>query len=370
MQHLYSAAAAGVGSGRYIHGAAWEVWQPHFEPLLIDCLATDVFDQLGRMTTLEDFADALIATQSSGSTANTYFAPIASLLLAGERNRAAEYVEKLETKDLDKGFKQLIRTHWQDATSDIETFCAKMHAEEAAAIKAMKLDAIWEPSPFPVELPPAERRARSAEPVFMTTPWLPPPSWLWQELPTVPGEIRFAKDFSRRNGRLILPVALTRGDAEVRHHAGENYVLVARLPDGLVLMIRQCGWDRNDPWYVDRAPTGKQMLSLLIELHGESRLVHASTSFDRDGTGDVKINSIAVHERLTHKSFWSCSFDREEDVKRIWDSRSGQRVFTKSQVTVEERELVACQIPPFGEYALVADRLRALLQLLNYGGMS
>jgi hypothetical protein len=322
------------------------------------------------MTTLEDFAVALVATQSPGSRANTYFAPIASLVLAGARNRAAEYVQKLEAMNLDKAFKHLIRTHWEDATSDVEAFCTKMHAEEAAAIKAMKLESIWEPSPFPVELPPADRGPRSAEPVFRTTPWLLRPSWLWQELPSLPGDVRFAKDFSRRDGCLILPVALTREEAEVRHHAGENYVLVARLPDGLVLMIRLDGWDRNDPWYVDRAPTWTPMISLLIELHGESYLVQTSTSSDHDRTGVVRINSITIHERRTHNSVWSCSFDLEEDSRLVWDSRSGERIFTRSALTLDERELVACPIPPFGKYALIADRLQALLRISNYGDAS
>src|SRR5262245_193966 len=53
---LYDAGAPSVGYDSYLLGAHFEVWQPHFEALLTDALAADVLDDLGRITTLADFA--------------------------------------------------------------------------------------------------------------------------------------------------------------------------------------------------------------------------------------------------------------------------------------------------------------------------
>jgi hypothetical protein len=299
-----------------------------------------------------------------------YLAAIVSLVLAGERDRAAEYVQKLERETRYESDKAELRARWERMTKDVDAFCAKMHAQEAEHIKVLKLEKIWEPCPFPVELPPAERARSPAEPVFLTTPWIARPPGLWQGLPTEPGDVRFAKDLLRRGTRVALPAALTREEAEVRHHAGESYVLAARLPDGLLLIIQLRGWDRNNPWTLNRAPTPSPVISFLFELYGESRFVRASTSFDRDGTGVVPIYSVEVYARPTYKSVWHCSFDREEDVKRIWDSRSGEEVFSKLAVTPAEWELVTCPIPAFGEYAAVAGRVQALLQTLGYGDVT
>jgi hypothetical protein len=271
---VYSASPGSLGYGGDLSPVSSQVWQPHFEPLLIDCLATDIFDELGRMTSLQDFAVAMVAGQSSGwASWGEYLAPISSLVLAGEQDRAADYVQKLDREDWSESHKREIRACWERVTADVPAFCEKMHAQEAENIKALKLDKIWEPSPFPVELPAAQRTPRSAEKIFLTNPWPARPPGLWQELPTEPGDVRFAKDFLRRDGKLALPVALTREEAEVRHDAGENYVLAARLPDGLLLLIRLSGWDRNDPWTFNHAPTWAPIITFMFEVHGESRFV-------------------------------------------------------------------------------------------------
>jgi len=310
----------------------------------------------------------MLASESSGWAHWEYcVAPITSLVLAGEQERAAQYVQKLEREASHESSKREIRASWERVTADIPALCARMHAQEAENIKALKLEGIWEPSPFPVELPSAQRGDKSAESVFLTAPWVSGPRGLWQELPTEPGDVRFAKGFHRREGRLALPAALTREEAEVRHRAGETYVLAARLPAGLLLMIHLRGWDRNDPWTSNRVPTPRPISSFLIELHGKSRFARASTSFDRDGTGVVPISSIEIQERLQRNSVWSCSINGQEGIKRIWDSRSGKEVFSKSTLSPEERELATCPIPAFGEYAAIADRVCALLQTAGFG---
>ena len=183
---LYAPAATTYGD--YFHVGDCEVWQPHFQPLLMDALTEDVFGQVGRIGTLNDFAD-----QSFDKTP-FLGAKVISLVLAGERERAVEYVETIERDDNTNSYaKNQLREQWERVSGNIETVCAEFHAKEAATIKTLKLERFWEPSPFPCELPMAERASRSAEPAFPILPWINRPEWLLAEAPEQPGQIRSAR---------------------------------------------------------------------------------------------------------------------------------------------------------------------------------
>jgi len=340
-----------------------ETWQPHFVPQLFDSLATDIFPRWGPVTTLDGFATALIA--KSG----IYGTPIMCLALAGEWDRAAELVERSERELERETHKAEIKELWDQLTTDIDAVCADLHKREAATVKALKLERIWEPSPFPVELPASER-SRLAEPLFLPTPWIPSPPGLWQELPTQPGEVRFAKKRLRHDGGLILPAALTREEAEERHRHSEDYVLTVRLPDGLLLMIMYSWhWDRNRPkgsHYLS-GPTDSQ--SYLIELHGSSFLAMVQVS-DWRHPGVLEIWSIGIHERFTFWHAWNSHIDTTENEKTIHDSRSGETIYKRSTLEPAERELAMCPVPAFGEYSELEDRCRSLLQILGYGSVT
>ena len=85
------AASAGDGSWlRRLHFSSVQSMATAFELMLLDCLAEDVFDYVGQMTTLGDFARALEGTHRFHGTRVTAF------VLAGERERAAEYVNEIE----------------------------------------------------------------------------------------------------------------------------------------------------------------------------------------------------------------------------------------------------------------------------------
>ena len=289
----------GIGAAERTHEGAWKVWQPHFAPLLLDVLATDVFGPLGRVTTLDEVAtDFLTGWHPAGIRWRKVGADIATLIVAGEMDRAAEFVQKFERETPYEEVKLELRSEWERLTADVDGLCAKLHAQEAELVKAWKLENIWEPSPFPVELPVAERVSRSADPAFSTTPWIAPPSWLWQKLPTEPGEVRFAKKVLRRGGDIILTAALSREEAEERHRALEDYVMVARLADGFLLLIGLSGWDRNDPEALNHVATWSPAASLAIELRGHSHVARARTSTDWDHTSVVEIEFVDVDERL------------------------------------------------------------------------
>jgi hypothetical protein len=154
---------------------------------------------------------------------------LATLVLAGELERAADYVDRIQRNDAIRAYeKASVKAHWERISSDIEALCTEFHAKEAETARALKLEHVWEPSPFPVELPSAERAGRTAEPIFSVTPWVGRPSWLFGEAPEQPGEVRYAKAALYRNGRVLLLVPLTYEQAEQRHRDLEDYVLAVR----------------------------------------------------------------------------------------------------------------------------------------------
>ena len=336
-----------------------ETWQPHFVPQLFDSLATDIFPRWGPVTTLDGFAAALIAK------GGTYTTPILCLALAGEWDRAAEHVERSEREVTGETEIAEIKEIWERLTTDIDAVCANLHKREAETVKALKLERIWEPSPFPVELPASER-SKSVEPPFLPTPWIPSPPGLWQELPTQPGEVRFAKQYWYGKDGLILPAALSAEEAKERHEALEDYVMVARLADGLLLKMMFSGWDRNNPEVSTYGSRWTPSLSLDIELLGASHVARAHTSPDRD-RAVIELSWIQVSERYSRSRVWLCYIKLEENEKAVHHWRSGETTYAQSLLTPEERELATLPIPAFGEYAAVAERLRTLLRVAAYG---
>jgi hypothetical protein len=265
MNPLYAPAGEPYGDSTLVA----DVWEPHFQPLLIDTLAEDVFAKLGQITTLIDYA-----TQSFGL---TYFfgAKVVSLALAGEQDRAAEYAAQIqEDARFDAHAKNLVREQWERVSRDINAGCEEFRAKEAATVKAWGFEQVWEPSPFPVELPEAER-VRVSEPAFSTTPWISRPEWLLSVMPDQPGELRFGKEIRGRNGRDLLVAPLTREDAEKRHHAGETYATAERLADGSLLTVKRPGLNLDVPDY-------RRHLTLHITLESSSHVLRSrpSQAFD------------------------------------------------------------------------------------------
>jgi hypothetical protein len=190
---LYAPAATTYGN--YWHVAGCYTWEPHFEPLLIDALAEDVFTKVGRVLTLNDFAaQSFDLTPFLG-------AQIVSWVLAGDRDRAAAFVGQIENDEsINAPAKELVKRTWGSVSGDIERICADRHIREAAAVKDLQLEHIWEPSPFPVELSAAERERRTAEPLFVPTPWISRPEWLLQDPPDHLGDVRYARERLFRGG--------------------------------------------------------------------------------------------------------------------------------------------------------------------------
>ena len=285
-----------AGYGDYFR--VCKVWEPHFEPMLLDCLAEDVFDYVGRMTTLADFAHALEGTHRFHSERVTGF------VLAGERERAAAYVSEMETKYSDNDYFRNWAARWRAfMEEDIGSICARFRSREAETVRELKLGHIWEPAPFAAEVPESERTTRCAEPFFATTPWISRPPGLLEEPPRHPGEIRFAKDAHWRKGRYLMLLPLTREQAEEKHRRRYDYALFARLGEGVDLVLNhRTGQNPDDP---ERStnPAYVPRVEFNLLLDGSCYFAAARFSEDLDDGGFLHLHSIDVRGQLTREFY-------------------------------------------------------------------
>ncbi len=339
-----------VGYGHDIR-ADWRVWQPHFQPLLIDSLE-EVFASVGTMTTLDDVASRLERTKGFA------VERAAALVLNGERERAAEYLDKVSKHSAGPKLEFL--------KSDIDAVCAEYHTREARTVKALKLGSIWDPAPFPAELPAGERPGGSAEPCFVAVPWIARPAGLLGDVPERSGEVRFAKGTDWRDGRMVLLVPLSREEAEQRHRDLETYVLVARLPGDLLLeMWLDTGWDRRNP-DVPVYPLSPPRRDIRLWLYGPSHDVSVKLDTDWEQTGFLRLWLVEVHDPATHRDVWLC-YPSSDGEREVYDWRTGEQIRRRIPLTDADRELASCPIPAFGEYEEVVQRVRNLLRVAGYG---
>ena len=148
---------------------------------------------------------------------------VTALLLAGQRERASELIDRCEAQTRDNEYWQTWMRH-QRALLDRDTasLCAEFRSQEEKIARVHRLGDAWEPSPFPIEVPEAERAQRCDERPFPAQPWIASPPGLVNAPPTQPGEVRFASKSLRRRSGLALVVALTREEAEERHRTRQD----------------------------------------------------------------------------------------------------------------------------------------------------
>lgn len=405
---LYVSSREWFGHGGRFGVTGWRVYESYFQALLEAELAQEGFERVGRVTTLSEFRAYLEPTLPYDGDE----AYVVTALLCGERERAAEHLERLKERrarsteshyqdllerkargevwehqdlmmrELEKERREgdsyylKMRDLFDSFTRDVETFCAQRHAEEANNAKKLKLDGIWEPSPFPIELPAAEQR-RAAEALFSTTPWITQRSSPLMDLPAVPGELRFAVDVGRRDGRLILIAPLTRQEAEERHQRFEKYALAVRLGSGLDFVLQRAPCtDPNDPFlrsYRDRlSEAQRHRLTFWIALQSGPLLASVSAYPPPDGRDGVFEPSWLDVMDWTTRSSWSRNLVLPGDrlfpgdgvaVKNTPPSvEHGHFVPTSAQY-----DLVSFPPPAFGDYADLAEYLQTMLRLTGYG---
>jgi hypothetical protein len=358
----------GAGYDVVIHPVTWDVWQPHFNDFLFDSLAEDMFDHVGQILTLGDFARDLDTTYVVAQAAFQH-TRVAALALAGLRGEAAQLVGELERSNPDNSYwHYFAKTQRAFLKRKTEDLCAEFRRKEAEAAKELKLEGIWEPTPFPAELPERER-SRCAEPHFVTTPWIARPAGLVGQVPDHPNEVRFAKDALRRKGGLIMLVPLTREVAEEMHRTRQDYVLATRLPgQTLLVLYHHTGWSPHDPEQ-PRNPNYVPTREFRLEVYGASCRLQTRFTEDFDKRSVVELLSVSVYDRTAHEKWYA--FNKcDERTKSIYDHRKDPRGY--EQRPMNDTDLSLCEFPEpiFGEFSDLWLRVSRYLQNEGFGSFA
>ncbi len=300
----------------------WHVWEPDFQAQLIDKLADAMFAPFGKVSTLADFAETMIAFARKEGTHMQFEAPVTAFILAGEPDRAAAYLDDLERRYADhRHMLHFARQMRAELDRDVSELCAEHHAKEAATAAALELEDDWEPTPFPVEVPKASRVARCADGVFTPAPWMVPPDGLFQDLPEQLGEVCFAIDWTRRQGRQMLVHPLTRAQAQDKHQRGESYYLAVRLPLGDVsVFVHYWGLNPADPdphLNRDRASYSWIRLSVLTPTG------YLGTDFHVDWDHPDRLSALSAHvdSPISRDTIWRSFLNAREGRRSEHDFR-------------------------------------------------
>ena len=356
---LFAGSPPGMPPGETI-GGVFGTWHPHFESLLIDRLVVEVFSEVGQISTLVDFA----------RTTNSWEAAINAFVLAGQADEAAERVRQVVRQVermpvAPRRFGAVVREHFERVTSDVAALCAECHAKEAQMAKAMKLEHLWEPAPFPVELAQVRRDDRTADPSFALTPWPARPPSLWQDLPRQPGEVRYAKDWYWQGDDLLLLVALTAAEAEERYWTNGQYALAERLPDDVAIFVHHS----VELDFYPPQPRAFPDRQYRVCLQTTSHQVTATAKSELDCRDSAEIDYIQVRKRDSGRCIWRLSVYRDGEV-RVDDDRDGKTLISRQSSTPAECERRTVRGLTFGNNLVFADRIRSLLQTAGFGELS
>ena len=331
-----------------IHPVRWKVYEPYFKTLLLDSLKEDIFDEVGKLTSVAEVK---------------VMEPFVALVLWGQLDEAAELLNEYERRwASNPDSVRRIEKQRGVLASGIPALCEEYHAKERATAEAMKLGDAWEPSPFPVEVTGSDRARVGSESVFFTTPWAELPANLWREMPDVPGDICFATFILERKGRQILWMPLTEQEAKERHQGYQEYVLAARLPDGMLVCLKhRTAWSPHDP-VQPLNPAYVPTRDFHLHIHGSNFRITASIDEDREEKGSVDLYSVSVYEGNATSDKWHAfNYFREQTVS-IHDSRAGVPLFNKRAMTPSDISLCRFTLPMFGDFWTYFMRVRDYLK--------
>ena len=343
------------------------VWDPDFLALLFDALDEDIFSDVAKIGKLDDF-DRDLGNGHQGFIAR-FEATVAALLLAGNRQRAREVIERRDAQTRDDGYWQhLVNNQRALLDRDTASLCAEFRSRESKVANFLQLGHAWEPSPFPIEVPEAERAQRCDEPPFPSRPWIAPPPRLVNETPMQPGEVRFAGKGLRRKGGVTLAVALTREEAEDRHRTRQDYVLAMRLPDNNLLVVHHwTRWSPHDPEQ-PRNPHYIPRRRFLLEIYGtRGRLMQAGFGKLVDRDDFLEMGSLTIFKPVDQGTIWYASNDIDERIKSIYDYRAPPYEREKRQMTDADLSLCAFPEPGFGGLNELWQRAHEYLQREGFG---
>jgi hypothetical protein len=335
------------------------VWDPEFPALLFHVLDHDVFSKLANLRRLAD-VDRDRGRVGEWGIAD-FHATVEALILAGRRERARELIDSVEAQPGNKErWQTWVRNQRSLLDQDAASLGAAFRLQEEKVAKFHRLGDAWEPSPFPIEVPDAERAQRCDEPPFPARPWIVPPPGLVNAPPTQPGEIAYASRVLRRRSGLVLAVALTRAEAEERHRTRQDYVLAVRRPDENLLVVRHLTWwSPHDP---ERRRNSCR--SFHVELHGsEGLFLHAWIDEEIERPRVLRMWSIDVYRMFDNCNIWNVHNDTRAREMTVRDGRHGLDGYVERPMTDAEFESCEFAEPAFDDFNELWRRVETFLQM-------
>jgi hypothetical protein len=293
------------GGGSELDRGLWKVYEPYFEPLLLDTLQNDVFAEIGQARTLLDLprGDRFLA-----------------LVLSGRLEEAAEFIESDRTRPVDPDHarsdveacrNEIARKRRALLAHGIAKLCEECHRKERERAEKRKLGDIWEPSPFPVELSGADRESLASDPLFETTPWV-----------SLPADRR-ADHSDMLNGFAIALamkyLRLRSGHAGEARHVGRKYAIE------LDARQRRC-----EPRAIPMMPVlhGSRVLRLVDDVARQCPLDRTVTQGDDTGAPPSEIAAFDESSSVAHSlGRWTASIIRRCGLDH---TRPKVRTFTQA----------------------------------------
>jgi hypothetical protein len=241
----------------------------------------------------------------------------------------------------ERGFERLVANKRSLVDQPYEDILAHFRTREAVAVKEMKLERYWDPSPFPGEVS-EDQRPGGSEPRFATTPW-PVYSAAWRHaVPQRPGETAFARIIDNTRDSWQMVRMLTAEEARQVHQNNEPYGLATRLPDGRLLLLWRSG--------------AMGRYEVRIENDGSAAMAQFDDAVN--APGELCLSHIRVVEERSH-SPWDMHVDRREHEKQTFLFDLGPA----HVVSLRESELARYELtePPFGDSGPLVDFVVAVM---------
>ncbi len=344
-----------------IHGSLWDVTAAHFMPLLHDALLHDVFADVGNVTALPRLASRLEADREKVTTC------VIALALSGRYETAGTFLDAIEARDSTRG-PWLIKDR-QFLDRDIKAVCAEFHEREERTVQALNIASIWEPSPFPAELPEHQRES-VAEPQFQTGSWPATPGGLLAPLPDQPGELNFSKDYVFRRDLPLLLEPMTIEAGQRAYQANEKLIAAQRLPDGKLLLSIMRPQRAHQSWIDQASP---ELDSIWVDtrllLYGSERLAEIWLSGRSLSVEPLSIHSIAIRTKDRRQEIWLCNFRHDQADATVFDARGTYVGGVTSKLSPDLHAALVLAHPVPGAPDDILHRTRLLLAGMRYGGL-
>jgi hypothetical protein len=340
------------------------VYDPVFEPELFDRLAGDLFAHMGKIAALGDYDAKFLEHTIPWEEVR-----FATILLSKGVGPASEYLARFEHNGRDEARRARLE-------GDRTALFAHYHGKEAESARAMNIEHVWEPTPFPAEVSDGQRAA-SHDPIFTPARWLEfPPGWRHLP-PEQPGELLFGRRCRHRDNVPFLISPLTREEAEHRHRNCLPYKMITRLPAGHAFV--QSYWTCSNPEREEDGslkagqprPDVTYRLQLFSSGGRHMRVNFDQSRFDRDllelGSIDIEVPKREQRYAPEMTEEWYSVLDFRDNEKSIHDYRTRPKIYERREMTAADRAAYIFPLPAFGEIDALWQHIALYLRNEGYG---